>query len=120
MNTYVLLHFNLLFASVLPWASIVRSNEPAADCIYREIVNQTQAGFDTILVRLFVPLTFKCDGQQLAARCFSPQSRALLALPGQNVIAIAGGVSPQQIITGRPSYVRRLSAKMVYELMIVR
>ena len=44
-------------------------------------------------------------GQQLAPYAHSPQSRAVLALPGVDVAFILGRISPRQLGSHRPSYI---------------
>ncbi|KAF2471787.1 uncharacterized protein BDR25DRAFT_152639, partial [Lindgomyces ingoldianus] len=46
--------------------------------------------------------------QQLAPLAHSPQARALLALPGQDVEFIYGSISPYQIASHRPSYINAI------------
>lgn len=47
-------------------------------------------------------------GQQLAPWVHSPQSQAVLALPGQDVPFVRGAISGNQIMTHRPSYINAL------------
>ena len=46
--------------------------------------------------------------QQLAPYVHSPQGRALLALPGQDVVFVRGSIHPYQIGMHRPSYVNAI------------
>ena len=46
--------------------------------------------------------------QQLAVYIHSPQGRAALALPGQDVEIVRGSVSPAQILSHRPSYLNAI------------
>ena len=50
----------------------------------------------------------RVGGQQLAPFVHSPQRRAVLALPGQDVEIVRGNVRPDQIASHRPSYINAI------------
>lgn len=53
-------------------------------------------------------ITHQIGGQQLAGACHNAAQRAVLALPGQDVQAIASMVTHERVNTGRPSYINAL------------
>ncbi|KAI1198221.1 hypothetical protein F5X97DRAFT_342744 [Nemania serpens] len=48
---------------------------------------------------------FLFGGQALAPFCHNPLQRAVLALPGQNVLVVQGQVTMRQVRSQRPSYI---------------
>ncbi|KAL2377819.1 hypothetical protein RJ035_007609, partial [Blastomyces gilchristii] len=48
------------------------------------------------------------SGQQLSPFAHSPQARAVLALPGQDVLFVRGSMSEHQVRSHRPSYVNAI------------
>jgi hypothetical protein len=47
-------------------------------------------------------------GQQLAVLCHNSLQQTVLALPGRDVVFVRGRITPQQLVTHRPSYVNAL------------
>lgn len=47
-------------------------------------------------------------GQELASFCHNSRQRAVLALPGRGVAYAVGSITPQQVMTHRPSYVNAI------------
>jgi hypothetical protein len=47
-------------------------------------------------------------GQQMAPLCHNALQQTVLALPGRNVSFVRGRITPQQLMTHRPSYVNAL------------
>ncbi|KAL1957702.1 hypothetical protein VTO42DRAFT_5679 [Malbranchea cinnamomea] len=47
-------------------------------------------------------------GQQLSPFAHSPQARAVLALPGQDVLFVRGSMSEHQILNHPPSYINAI------------
>jgi Protein of unknown function (DUF3716) len=46
--------------------------------------------------------------QQLAAVCHTNQQRTILAMPGRDVVFVAGSITPAQVATHRPSYINAI------------
>jgi hypothetical protein len=52
-----------------------------------------------------------CSGRRWSADgClgYSPQGRAVLALPGQDVVFVRGAITPNQVASHRPSYINAI------------
>ena len=67
--------------------------------LYNAAVANASAGQDPVLV---------VGGQQMAAWVHSPQGRAVLALPGQDVVFVRGAITPNQVASHRPSYINAI------------
>ena len=67
--------------------------------LYNAAVANASAGQNPVLV---------VGGQQMAAWVHSPQGRAVLALPGQDVVFVRGAITPNQVASHRPSYINAI------------
>jgi Protein of unknown function (DUF3716) len=67
--------------------------------LYNAAVAHASAGQDPVLV---------VGGQQMAAFVHSPQGRAVLALPGRDVVFVRGAITPKQVGSHRPSYINAI------------
>jgi hypothetical protein len=67
--------------------------------LYNAAVAHAPAGQNPVLV---------IGGQQMAALIHSPQGRAVLALPGQDVVFVPGAITPKQVGSHRPSYINAI------------
>jgi hypothetical protein len=63
--------------------------------LYNAAVANASAGQNPVLV---------VGGQQMAAWVHSPQGRAVLALPGRDVVFVRGAITPNQVASHRPSH----------------
>ena len=55
-------------------------------------------------------------GNQLSAVCHTAEQRAVLAMPGRNVLVRTGAITPAQVRSGRPSYVNAILIQRAGEL----
>ena len=67
--------------------------------LYNAALALAPAGQDPVLV---------VGGQQMAGFIHSPQGRAVLALPGQDVTFVRGSITPAQVGSHRPSYINAI------------
>jgi hypothetical protein len=67
--------------------------------LYNAAVANASAGQNPVLV---------VGGQQMAAFIHSPQGRAVLALPGRDVVFVPGAITPNQVRSHRPSYINAI------------
>jgi hypothetical protein len=72
--------------------------------LYNAAVANASAGQNPVLV---------VGGQQMAAWIHSPQGRAVLALPGQDVVFVRGAITPNQVASHRPSYINAILPVLV-------
>lgn len=54
------------------------------------------------------PNTLQIGGQELAVACHNVLQRAVFVMPGLNVPYVAGAITPNQIMSHRPSYINAL------------
>jgi Protein of unknown function (DUF3716) len=88
------------------------SNNVSPLASYGAIANRWRApnAANTALTDADAPANsvFMVSGQQLAPLCHSRMQRAVLALPGRDVLFVRGGITPQQLDTQRLSYVNAI------------
>jgi hypothetical protein len=74
-------------------------NTVRALVLYNAALALAQADQDLVLI---------VRGQQMAAFVHSPQGRAVLALPGQDMVFVRGAITPAQVGSHRPSYINAI------------